>query len=188
MEIIDGVDSFEQCPNGHDVHEECLKEWLIQTVTRNCPLCNTQYTQSLLNKYQSYLDQKVKEKEEAISEQMKQEAKQKLEKIAEKIVFLKFVESIEELIEREEYNKALERLETIYDKDTLALDFKTQTTLFLQGKINYLRKRFDLAINFLFKLVKQKFDYPDAFLYLGKSYQELGLHDQAKWAFERANK
>ena len=172
IEIVESVDFFEQCPNGHKVHEECLKEWLIQN--QSCPLCNTQYSQSLLNKYQSYLDQKVKEKEEAISEQMKQETMQKFEKIAEKIVFLKFVEYVEELIEREEYNKALERLEAVYDKDAIALDFNTQTILFLQGKINYLRKRFDLAINFLFKLVKQRFDYPDAFLYLGKSYQELG--------------
>ena len=42
-----------------------------------------------------------------------------------------------------------------------------------------------MAINSLFKLVKEKFDYPDAFLYLGKSYEALGLEDKAKWAYDR---
>jgi hypothetical protein len=33
--------------------------------------------------------------------------------------------------------------------------------------------------------VKQKFDYPDAFLYLGKAYEELGLEEKAQWAYDR---
>jgi hypothetical protein len=45
-----------------------------------------------------------------------------------------------------------------------------------------------MAIGHLFKLVKEKYDYPEAFLYLGKSYQELGLEDKAKWAFDRVPK
>ena len=53
------------------------------------------------------------------------------------------------------------------------------------GKANYLKGRYDLTINFLFKLVKIRYDYPDGFLYLGKAYEKLGLHDKANWAFDR---
>jgi hypothetical protein len=33
--------------------------------------------------------------------------------------------------------------------------------------------------------VKEKYDYPEGFLYLGKAYEALGLDDKAKWAYER---
>ncbi|MHA1234564.1 MAG: tetratricopeptide repeat protein, partial [Promethearchaeota archaeon] len=62
---------------------------------------------------------------------------------------------------------------------------KGQDILFLKGKINYMRGRYDLAINQLFKLVKEKYDHPDGFLFLGKAYEALGLDDKAKWAYER---
>jgi len=48
-----------------------------------------------------------------------------------------------------------------------------------------MRGRYDLAINQLFKLIKEKYDYPEGFLYLGKAYEALGLEDKAKWAYER---
>ena len=59
------------------------------------------------------------------------------------------------------------------------------TVIFLLGKANFLKGRYDLAINFLFKLVKLRYDYPDGFLLLGKAYEQLGLQDKAKWAFDR---
>jgi predicted Zn-dependent protease len=62
---------------------------------------------------------------------------------------------------------------------------KSRRILFLKGKINYLKGRYDLAINQLFKLVKDKYDYPEGFFYLGKAYEALGLVDKAKWAYER---
>lgn len=181
MEIIDGLDSSEQCPNGHLVHEECFKSWITQSL--NCPLCHEPY--AVIQKYKGFLEQKVKEKQDAIINEINRERTQKIEKIAEKMVVLKFIESIDNLIEKKDYNTALERLSAVYDKDALASDFKAQTILFLHGKINFLRERFDLTINFLFKLVKQKYDYPDAFLYLGKAYEQLGLDDKARWAFDR---
>ncbi|GAH54376.1 unnamed protein product, partial [marine sediment metagenome] len=52
---------------------------------------------------------------------------------------------------------------------------------------NYLRGRYDMSINLLTKLVKEKYDYPEGFLYLGKSYEALNLKDQAKWAYDRVN-
>ena len=43
-----------------------------------------------------------------------------------------------------------------------------------------------MAIGHLFKLVKEEYNFPEAFLYLGKAYEKLGLTEKAKWAFERA--
>ncbi|MHA1490495.1 MAG: RING finger domain-containing protein [Promethearchaeota archaeon] len=183
MEIIDGLDSFEQCPNGHLVHEECFKSWIMQSL--NCPLCSEPYSKSVIQKYKVFLERKVKEKQDAIIDDINRERTQKIVKIAEKMVILKFIESIDSLIEKKDYNTALDRISAVYDKDALASDFKTQTILFLHGKIDFLRERYDLAINFLFKLVKQKYDYPDAFLYLGKAYEKIGLVDKARWAFDR---
>ena len=71
----------------------------------------------------------------------------------------------------------------IYEENST--EERNLNTLFLLGKANYLKGRYDLSINFLFKLVKSSYDYPDGFLYLGKAYEKLGLHDKAKWAFER---
>jgi tetratricopeptide (TPR) repeat protein len=94
--------------------------------------------------------------------------------------------SIEELIEKKEYDIAIEKL-AVYSERNLS-DYERNKILFLKGKIYYFKERYDMAISNLFRLVKEKFDYPDAFLYLGKAYQELGLEDKAKWAFERVPK
>ncbi|MFX1237500.1 MAG: tol-pal system YbgF family protein, partial [Promethearchaeota archaeon] len=106
-------------------------------------------------------------------------------KIAEKIKFKKFIETIQKLEGEERYVDALDKLNAITGR--LEEEHKYEL-MFLKGKMNYLRKRYDMTINFLFKLVKEKFDYPDAFLYLGRAYEELGLSDKAKWAFERVPK
>ncbi len=84
-----------------------------------------------------------------------------------------------------EYEYALSRLD-LHDNDATS-NQKSQTLMFLKGKINYLRGRYDMSINLLTKLVKDKYDYPEGFLYLGKSYEALGLKDQAKWAYDRVN-
>ena len=176
MEISEGVDILRQCPNGHTVHDECLQEWLKHSP--NCPLCNSPYTQDLVDKSKDLLKQEEIEKD-------KTERLKKIEVIAEKMVFLKFIDSIEELLEKELYNLAIEKLDA-YENKTLPIDKKRNIT-FLKGKTFYLMGRYDMAIGNLFKLVKEKYDYPDAFLYLGKSYQELGLDDKAKWAFDRVS-
>jgi len=179
--IIDGLDKYEMCPNGHLVHSECLKEWLIHSST--CPLCQEKYADSVMTKFENYLEEREKEQSRILETELQQVSVKKMEVVANQVAFLKFIETIEELIEIEEYEYALSRLE-MHDEYPIS-DPKGQQILFLKGKINYLRERFDLAINFLFKLVKTKFDFPDGFLLLGKSYEALGLKDKAQWAFER---
>ena len=98
-------------------------------------------------------------------------------------MFIKTIETIENFNKAEEYNEAIDKLLDLYDETSI--EEKNLTVIFLLGKANYLKGRYDLAINFLFKLVKIQYDYPDGFLYLGKSYEQLGLQDKAKWAFDR---
>lgn len=181
MEIRVGVEFFHECPSGHPVHDECLKEWIIHS--SNCPLCSEPYSETLMTQFKKYLDQKELKKQNELEAALHQEKVEKIEKITQDIVFMKFQESIEKLMVVEEYDYALSRLDAM-DDDTLT-ESKKRNILFLRGKINYLRGRYDLAISSLFKLVKEKYDFPDAFLYLGRSYQELGLEDKAKWAFDR---
>jgi tetratricopeptide (TPR) repeat protein len=109
-----------------------------------------------------------------------------MEELTKNIIFLKSIEEIDQLLEDKQYEKALEKLLELYEESSS--DANNQKVLFLLGKTNLLKRRFDLAINFLFKLVHLNYNYPDGFLYLGKAYEELGLHDKAKWAFDRVKK
>jgi hypothetical protein len=181
LEILEGLDEYAKCPNGHPTHYDCLKEWLVHSST--CPLCQEKYSDEVIGKFKVYIEEKEKEQNEFLKQELEQEKIKKMKVVADQVAFLKFVETIEELIEIEEYDYALSRLE-LHDNYPIT-NPKGQQILFLKGKINYVRGRFDLAINFLFKLVKTKFDFPNGFLLLGKSYEALGLKDKAQWAFER---
>jgi len=181
MGIIEEIDSSQDCPNGHPAHTECLKEWVVHSST--CPLCSEPYSKEVLEKFKGYIDQKEKEKQNALKSELQQEEIKKMEKVVEKMAFLKFLDSIDILIDEKEYDYAISRLELHNSNDIT--NNSGRDILFLKGKINFLRGRYDLAINQLFKLVKEQYDYPEGFLYLGKSYEALGLTDKAKWAFER---
>jgi tetratricopeptide (TPR) repeat protein len=177
MVIVEGKDILRQCSNDHPVHDDCLKEWLLHSP--NCPLCNAPYSQEIIDESEDYLKEKEKDK-------IRKERDIKIEEIAEKMVYLKLHNVFDELIKSKDYDIALEKLDAI-NIGNLPLSQK-QEILFLKGKIFYLKGRYDMAIGHLFKLVKEKYDYPEAFLYLGKSYQELGLEDKAQWAFDRVPK
>jgi len=181
-DIDESKENTYKCPNDHLVHEFCLSEWIPHS--ENCPHCEIKYDSYILSKCKTFLEKKAKVKEVSLKDQWKQQKASKIEKVAEKIVFLKFVENIEELIEKEEYDTALIKLDSL-NSDNLS-ESNNQMAIFLKGKIFYFKGRYDMAIGHLFKLVKQRFDYPEAFLYLGKSYQKLGLMDKAQWAFDRA--
>jgi len=181
LAILKGGSSSQECPNGHLAHNDCLKEWLLHS--SNCPLCRESYPRKVIKKFKSFLDQKETEKQISIENELRREKIKKMEQVASKITFLKFVESIDILINEHEFEYALSRLE-LHDSDSISIE-KEHNILFLKGKINYMRGRYDLAINQLFKLVKENYEYPDGFLYLGKAYEALGLDDKAKWAYER---
>lgn len=176
--------TYFECDNGHPIHYHCLADWLLQS--KNCPLCSDPYPQKVLVKFQVFLDEKEKEKQRSIEKVLHEETQKKMAKVADKIVFLKFIETIEYLIEDKSYNDAIDLLMDSYDDRSS--DEKNLKVLFLLGMANYLRGRYDLAINFLFKLVKLKFDYPNGFLFLGKSYEALGMKEKAEWAYQRIRK
>ena len=181
-DIDESKENTYKCPNDHLVHEFCLSEWIPHS--ENCPHCEIKYDSYIISKCKNFLEKKSKEKEVSLKDQWKQQKASKIEKVAEKIAFLKFVENIEGLIEKEEYDTALIKLDSINIE--ILSEGNNQMAIFLNGKIFYFKGRYDMAIGHLFKLVKQRFDYPEAFLYLGKSYQKLGLMDKAQWAFDRA--
>ncbi|MBY9019932.1 MAG: hypothetical protein KGD67_02660 [Candidatus Lokiarchaeota archaeon] len=183
LSIIEGIDSSQDCPNAHPAHSDCLKEWLVHS--SNCPLCSNPYSNGVLSEFKDFIKFREDEKLETLNRELRGEELQKVEAIASKMTFLKFLESIDILLNEQEYDYALSRLE-MHGNGNLS-NKKDQDILFLKGKINYIRGRFDLAINQLFKLIKERYDYPEGFLYLGKAYEALGLDDKAKWAYERVN-
>ena len=176
--------TYFECDNGHPIHYHCLADWLLQS--KNCPLCSDPYPEKVLVKFQDFLDEKEKEKQRSIEKVLHEETQKRMAKVADKIVFLKFIETIEYLIEDKNYTDAIDLLMDSYDDRSS--DEKNLKVLFLLGMANYLTGRYDLAINFLFKLVKLKFDYPNGFLFLGKSYEALGMKEKAEWAYQRIRK
>ncbi|MFX0027597.1 MAG: hypothetical protein ACFE8B_00180 [Candidatus Hermodarchaeota archaeon] len=181
LEVDEVSHSYFECDNGHPIHFHCLADWLLHS--KNCPLCSDTYSESVLAKFKDFLDEKNKEQQDAKNKELYEESKKKMEKVADRIIFLKYIEVIETLIDDKKYSEAIDLLMESYDDRTS--DEKNLRILFLLGMVNYLRGRYDLAINFLFKLVKLKFDYPDGFLFLGKSYEALGMKDKADWAYQR---
>jgi len=179
--IIEGVDSPHKCLNGHPAHTDCLKEWLLHS--SDCPLCREPYSKQVLGKFKDFIKLREDEKLATLHNELREDELRKMETVASKMSFLKFVESIDILINEQEYDYALSRLD-LHNNGINSIQ-KGQNILFLKGKINFLRGRYDLAINQLFKLVKEKYDHPEGFLFLGKAYEALGLDDKAKWAYER---
>ncbi|MHA1885371.1 MAG: hypothetical protein ACXAAI_10050 [Promethearchaeota archaeon] len=181
LEINISGDSYFECDNGHPIHSKCLTQWIMHS--QNCPLCSDPYPRNVLAMFEEYMEYKEREKQEALEDKQKEEAAEKMKQVANNIVFLKYIDSIEKLINDENYTVALDLLMESYNEN--ATDDKDLKILFLLGKLNYLRGRYDLAINFLFKLVKVKFDYPDGFFFLGRAYEALGMKDKADWAYKR---
>ncbi len=168
------------CPNNHPVHANCLKDWFNHS--KNCPLCNIPYSPLVIEKYREFFQQKEKEKKDEIEKENKEREIRIISKIAQDIEFKKNLEQIEQHFMENKIGEALDKIDSLTSKYGENHKFEI---MFLKGKANYLRCRYDMAINYLFKLVKEKFDFPEAFLFLGKSYEALGLEDKARWAYDR---
>jgi len=177
------LDSSYNCPNEHPTHADCLKQWLLHS--SSCPLCSEPYSSEVLDKFKDFINHIEEEKLAALNKELKIEELKKMEEAASKITFRKFIESINILIKDQKYDNAISRLEL--HEDTNLSNEKDQEILFLKGKINYMRGRYDLTVNQLLKLVRKKYNYPEGFFYLGKAYEAIGLKDQAKWAYDRVN-
>lgn len=180
--IDKSIEKAYECPSGHPAHETCLSEWILHS--DNCPLCNKKYDNYIILRCNAYLAKKKEQKEGTLEERTKKQKMAKIEKIASKIVFSKLIGIIDNLIEKQEFDSALEKL-TALEGAELSKN-NDHFLLFLKGKTFFLKGRYDMAIGYLFKLVKDEYDFPEAFLYLGKAYEKLGLTEKAKWAFERA--
>ncbi|TXT67722.1 MAG: hypothetical protein BAJALOKI1v1_20039 [Promethearchaeota archaeon] len=178
------IDSlYDQCPNGHMIHSDCLLEWFSNSDT--CPLCNTPYSKDVIKKYKDQLESAERQKEQERQLLQEESNVEAIKDIGKRMLYLKLVDSIDNHISNQEYKEALDLIDGFKQRFE---DYNENELMFLTGKINFLRGRHDMAVNFLFRLVKKDFEFPEAFLYLGKAYQALGLQDKAKWAFDRVKK
>ncbi len=168
------------CPNMHQIHKKCLQDWLIHSQV--CPLCAEKYDSNIISEFTDYFNKIKEQKEREDQKKANIELEKVMNNIADEIILLEKLEISQNFIEQEEYGKALESLFDLIEKNNQNVHI-----LFMIGKTFYLNKQYDLAVNYLMKLVKKDFSYPKGFSYLGKTYQALGLEDKAKWAFNRVS-
>jgi len=168
------------CPNEHQVHKKCLQDWLINSQV--CPLCAENYDSNIISEFTGYFNKIKEQKERENQKKADMELEKVMNNIADEIILLEKLEISQNFIKLEEYEKALENLFDLNNENNQNMD-----VLFMIGKTFYLNKQYDLAVNYLMKLLKNDFNYPKGFYYLGKTYQALGLEDKAKWAFDRVS-
>ena len=77
-----------------------------------CPLCNKKYESYIIARCKGYLAKKTEEREGSLEDRLKNKRMGKIEYVAKNIVFLKNVGMIEELIEKQEFDTAIEQLTT----------------------------------------------------------------------------
>lgn len=177
-EAIEPDEKYHNCPNGHPAHARCLQEWM--TSSDVCPLCTEKYAPNVLAEYTGYLEGLKRKEEQKILAKIELDLTEQINKAAEEVRELQQLEKIHDLHKLKEFEKALQYLFTMMDSDN-----QNAHVLFLIGKTFYLKEQFDLAINYFMKLVKKNYDYPEAFFYLGKAYEAIGIPDKANWAYER---
>ncbi|MHA1728112.1 MAG: RING finger domain-containing protein [Promethearchaeota archaeon] len=184
-EKIEDLSDSQGCLNDHFAHTQCLKNWLLHS--NKCPVCNIRYPKSVLTKFEDFI-RKTMEMEEKKKEEKRMDlissqiAAQLREEEAHSLITEK-INNAKKFISEKKNTNALDILFSVLDNEAP----KNSEAQFLIGKIRYLEGRFDLAISNLMKLVKIQYDFPMAFYYIGKSYENLGL-DKAKWAYDRSFK
>lgn len=177
--------NYGKCLSDHFIHiNPCLEQWILSS--KNCPVCSNQYPDSLLQEMEGF----VKSTQEMEKKQIEKEKAQivfdqivsDLKKQEQKTEIIIKIDYAKHLISEGKFVESLRLLFEIVDNH----DPGNKEVMFLIGKVRYLEERFDLSISNYMKLVKLDHDYPFAFYYLGKSYEQLGLKDKAIWAFERS--
>ena len=103
-------------------------------------------------------------------------------KLEEFSVIVDKLNRAKKLLLEQKYTASLNIIFDILDHD----DPNNADAKFLLGKAYFLSGRTDLSVNTLMRLVKKHYNYPQAFYYLGKNFESLGLSDKALWAYERS--
>lgn len=179
---------FIECPNHHQAHYHCIKQWLVDS--DHCPLCHTKFDESVMALVADY-----KAKVEA---QREEEARKKKE-LAEKQAAEDQATFPPALLEKFNEGRKLayigrldEALDELWDLlDEHIADPKSDAAAevnFYTGMVQYDLGQYALAITSLMNAVKVNIDNAFAFYYLGLCYDELGMKDKIKWAFERGVK
>ena len=180
--------NFVGCPNGHLVHYECLKKWIPHS--SNCPVCAEKYDTHVINVFSEYLAQLEKDHKEAELRERELQAKKerlKQESHEEDPEYLEKFERVEKLISQTKYMEALNLVWDINDLYKFTnRDPRYPKVLFFLSYIYFKLKKHAQAIQQLMKLVKIDFNYPLAFYYLGLNYEEMGMLDKVKWAYDRS--
>ncbi len=180
--------NFVGCSNSHLVHYECLKKWIPHS--SKCPVCAESYDTKVINVFSEHLEQLEKDCKEA--EQRDREFQAKKEEMMqasqeEDPEYLEKFERVEKLISQMKYMEALNLVWDMIDIYKFKLkDPRYPKVLFFLSYTYYKLKKHGQAIQQLMKLIKIDFNYPLAFYYLGLNYEEMGLLDKVKWAYDRS--
>ncbi|MHA1563490.1 MAG: hypothetical protein ACTSPA_15390 [Promethearchaeota archaeon] len=180
--------NFVGCPNSHLCHYECLKKWIPHS--SNCPVCHEKYDTKVINVFSEHLGQLEKDRKEAEEREREFQAKKEKLKQAsqeEDPEYLEKFERVEKLIAQVKYTEALNLVWDINDIYKFTnRDPRYSKILFFLSYIYFKMKKHAQSIQQLMKLVKIDFNYPLAFYYLGLNYEEMGLLDKVKWAYDRS--
>jgi len=180
--------NFVGCPNSHLCHYECLKKWIPHSL--NCPVCHEKYDTHVINVFNEHLEQLEKDRKDA--EMRAQELQAKKEKRIQESEnddpeFLEKLERVEKLMAQTKYMEALNLLWDIHDSYKFKIkDPRHAKVLFDISYAFFKLNKYAQSIQQLMKLVKIDFNYPLAFYYLGLNYEEMGLLDKVKWAYDRS--
>ncbi|MBD3351906.1 MAG: hypothetical protein GF364_10515 [Candidatus Lokiarchaeota archaeon] len=180
------ANNYIHCPNGHFLHiEPCLKNWILESI--NCPVCNAPYNRDIVTKFK-VIAEKINNRREKQQkqEQVIQKAVEEYEQIENKEIIPSDIDEklfrSKKLILDGNYAAALNILFDILDNK----DPNNHVAKYLIGKVHFLNQRYELAVTNFTRLVKSQLDYPLAYYYMGKSFEQLNLPDKAKWAFKHS--
>jgi len=179
--------NFVGCPNGHLVHYECLKKWIPHST--KCPVCAEPYDTHVIDVFSDYLEQLEKDRKEAEERERQFQAKkeQMLQAQKETPEYNEKISKVEKLIAQASYKEALNLLWDIKDSNKFSQKDPRHTKILFYLAYSYYKiTRNAQAIQQLMKLVKIDFNYPLAFYYLGLNYEEMGMLDKVKWAYDRS--
>lgn len=181
-----GID-YVGCPNGHLMHRECLKHWMVKN--KECPMCHTPFEAQIIAIFDEYIEQ-LKRDEELKADQakkLKEEAEKAKAEAAKNPELEEIIARCHRLQDEQNYTAAMNLFWDVLDlKVPNQKDPYHQKILLELAKLYIQMGKPLLAVTQLMKLVKIEYEYPLAFYYMGKAYDKVDQPDKALWAYERA--